>query len=393
MEIYLDHQATTPLDPRVFEAMEPWLRNEFGNAASRSHAPGNRAADAVAKAREQIAALIGAPALSMIFTSGATESLNLAIKGLATQYGDKKRHFITSRTEHPAVLDCVDWLETQGFEITRLDVDRFGVPDEEMLRNHLRDDTLAVVLMAANNEVGAVPDLERIGSIIHESGVFFVCDGAQAVGKIPVDVERMKIDLLAISAHKFYGPKGVGALFIRRKNPRVRLHAQMHGGGHERGYRSGTLNVPGIVGLGMAAQIAASEMSHDREHLSTLSQHFLRCLDDTQTYYEINGPMKARLPGNLNLRFPDIPSAMLIEHTPELAISAGSACTSAVPKPSHVLRAMGLSGEAASECVRIGVGRFTTADEISQAADIIAQAVQTLKQSGDLESRAMSCSL
>jgi len=373
--IYLDHQATTPLDPAVLEAMLPFFGPNFGNAAGASHAWGRDAAAAVETAREQIAALIGAHPLSICFTSGATESVNLALKGLAAPAGER-RHLVTCTTEHPAVLDTCSRLEENGFTVTRLPVDRQGHVVDGALEEAVTDETLCVSLMLVNNEVGTVHPVARFAEIAHARGAFFHCDATQAVGKLPVDVDAMGIDLLSCSAHKLYGPKGVGILYRRLKNPRVRLEAQIHGGGHERGYRSGTLNVPAIVGMGAACRIAAARLEEDAVHCRALAMRLMAGLDGLDV--ALNGDPERRLPGNLSLRFTGVPASDLMEALPEIAMASGSACSSARPGASHVLTAMGLGGRHAAESVRIGCGRFTTRDEIDEAAGLIRGAVARL---------------
>jgi len=375
--IYLDHHATTPLDPRVLEAMLPYLTECFGNPAS-AHAYGREAAAAVALAREQVAELIAADPLSIVFTSGATESINLALKGLADHYGAAKRHIVTCQTEHPAVLDCCDRLEREGFNITRLPVDEHGRLAPETVAAALRADTLVLSLMFANNEIGTIQDIAALGAVAKERSVFFHCDAAQAAGKTAIDVAAMNIDLLSLSAHKFYGPKGIGALYIRRKQPRVRLEAQMHGGGHERGYRSGTLAVPLIAGLGKACDLARAEMTTEAERLLRLRDRFLDGLRRSGTTFQVNGTMRQRLPGNLNLRFSGVSASDLLAALPDIALSAGSACSTARPGPSRTLLALGLDADAAGESVRIGLGRFTTAGEIDRAAAAMTAAIADL---------------
>lgn len=382
--IYLDYQATTPLDPRVLDAMLPYLTDQFGNAASSSHGFGQHAAKAVNTARERIAANIGGSPLGLVFTSGATESINLALKGIASHYGSEpKNHIITCQTEHPAVMDTCQWLETQGFQLTYMPVQKDGRLDLGELEQAITEQTLALSIMFANNESGVIHDIAAIGALAKTRGVFFHCDGVQAVGKVPLNVETLGIDLLSFSAHKIYGPKGMGALWVRRKQPRVRMGLQMHGGGHERGFRSGTLNVPGIVGLDCALDLCIQHQSEAQAHLFQCRQHFLDALQAQQIAYEINGNMTHRLAGNLNLRFPNISAAKLMQAVPSLALARGSACTSAVPSPSRVLMAMGLSAKQAGESLRISFGRMTTLAEVEKAAKIIIQAIQTMPLSAD----------
>ena len=382
--IYLDNHATTPLDPRVLEVMLPFFGAHFGNAAS-SHGYGREAAEAVVLARGQVGQLIGAEPLSIIFTSGATESINLALKGLAQHYGSSRRHIVTCQTEHPAVLDCCEQLRADGFEVTLLPVDDRGRLAPEVVAAALREDTLVLSLMLANNEIGTIHDMAAIAAAAKERGVFVHCDAAQAAGKLALDVNAMGIDLLSLSGHKLYGPKGIGALYIRRKNPRVRLAAQMHGGGHERGYRSGTLNVPLIAGLGKACVLAQAEWQEEAQRLATLREDLLTGLRQSGTDFEINGTMRQRLPGNLNLRFPAVPASALMSALPEIAMSAGAACSSARPGPSPTLLALGLGAAEAAESVRLGLGRFTTAAEINKAVQRIAAATATIRADNPVE--------
>lgn len=375
--IYLDYQATTPLDPRVLEKMLPFFTENFGNAASTSHLPGQQAHDAVESARETIAANINGSPLGLVFTSGATESINLALKGVASFYnGQEKNHIITCQTEHPAVLDCCAWLEQNGFQITYLPVNNDGCLDMNLLDNAISARTLLISLMYANNETGVLHDVATIGTLAKTKGVFFHCDAVQALGKEPLDVEALGIDLLSFSAHKIYGPKGIGGLWVRRKNPRVRLNLQMHGGGHERGFRSGTLNVPGIVGLAEALQLCQTTREQEHARLQTLTHLFLARLKSLDVTFQVNGHLKNRLAGSLNLRFPGTSSAALIRLTPQIAAARGSACTSAVPAPSRVLLAMGLSADAANESLRICFGRMTTETEVNLAASFLAEGIK-----------------
>lgn len=382
--IYLDFQATTPLDPRVLEDMLPFFTTHYGNAASTAHDYGQKAALAVETSRERIAQHINGSPLGLVFTSGATESINLALKGLADFYSNSpKNHVITCQTEHPAVLDCFTWLETKGFEVTYLPVNAAGHLNLEQLTDTITDQTLAISIMFANNETGVLHDVASIGTIAKQKGVFFHCDAVQAIGKLPLDVETMGIDLLSFSGHKIYGPKGIGGLWVRRKHPRVRLGLQIHGGGHERGFRSGTLNVPGIVGLSKALDLCLEEQASESKRLENLRQEFLACLYSAQVSVDVNGDLDARLPHNLNLRFTGISAAKLMNACPQLAISRGSACTSAVPSPSRVLLAMGLSAQAASESLRISFGRTTTRSQSLLAAKILVNGVESLKQHAD----------
>jgi len=374
--IYLDHNATTPVDPRVFEAMRPYFLEEFGNAASSQHAAGRRASDAVEDARRKLATLIGADPREIVWTSGATEADNLALKGAAhaPAYAGK-RHIVTVRTEHKAVLDPCSALEEEGFEITRLPVDAEGLLDLEQLENALRGDTLLVSVMHANNEIGVLHPIAEIGRLCKERGVLFHTDATQSLGKEPLDVQAMGIDLLSCSAHKLYGPKGVGALFVRRRGPRVRLRPQIDGGGHERGARSGTLNVPGIVGFGAAAEIAGQELASERARLAglrdSLESSLLERLDDVL----VNGSTQHRLAGTTNLSFLGVKAEALMRRLPAIAASTSSACTSASLLPSYVLTALGASAERIDGSLRFSPGRFTTAAEIERAAGLIAAAV------------------
>jgi cysteine desulfurase len=380
LPLYFDYQATTPLDPRVLETMMPYFTDEFGNAASRSHPFGWRAEEAVENGRAQIAALIGANAKEIVFTSGATESINLALKGVADMYGDKGRHVITSLTEHKAVLDTCKHLEKQGYEVTYLEPTQTGRITLESVEKALRPDTVLVAIMWANNEVGTVNPIREIGALCHAKGVLFFTDATQAVGKIPVDVEADHVDLLCLSGHKIYGPKGVGALYVRRKSPRVRLTAQMDGGGHERGMRSGTLNVPGIVGLGRACEIARIEGPKDSERTSQLRDDFERRVFAEIGHVKLNGDPDHRLPNNSNLSFAYVEGESLMMGIKDLAVSSGSACTSASLEPSHVLRAMGVGEDMAHSSIRFGFGRYTTKEQVDFAIDQLATAVRRLRE-------------
>jgi cysteine desulfurase len=383
--IYLDYNATTPVDPRVFEAMAPCFTQMFGNAASTSHAFGRAAAQAVIAARNQMAALLNVEqdarlgAREIIFTSGATESNNLAIKGVAECYRDKGRHIITQATEHKAVLDPCSKLQSLGFDVTVLPVDSGGLVSLTDLRSAIRPDTILVSIMAANNETGAVQPFREIGAICKERSVIFHTDATQAVGKIPLDVQADGIDLLSLSAHKLYGPKGIGALYIRKKNPRVRLTAMLDGGGHERGFRSGTLNVPGIVGLGLACQIAGDEMVNERMRLSALRDRLESALAQRIDPIVINGPRTSRLPHVANISFPGVDGMALLNALDDIAVSSGSACTSASMQASHVLRAMGLSEEMAHCSLRFSLGRFTTVKEIDYAIEKLTRLIPSLR--------------
>lgn len=376
--IYLDYGATTPVDPRVADAMIPWLREHFGNAASRSHAWGWEAEEAVEKARKQVADLIGADPREIVWTSGATESDNLAIKGAANFYQGKGKHLITVKTEHKAVLDTMRELERQGFEVTYLDVQENGLLDLEMFKAAIRPDTILASVMAVNNEIGVVQDLNAIGAICREKGIIFHVDAAQATGKIELDMQSMPIDLMSLASHKTYGPKGIGALYVRRK-PRVRLEAQMHGGGHERGMRSGTLATHQIVGMGEAFRIAKDEMGKDLAHAKALRDRLLNGLKDLEQVF-VNGDMEHGVPHYLNMSFNYVEGESLIMGIKGLAVSSGSACTSASLEPSYVLRALGRSDELAHSSLRMTFGRFTTEEEIDYAIKTIRENVLKLRE-------------
>ena len=376
--IYLDYGATTPCDPRVVDAMIPWLREHFGNAASRSHAWGWEAEEAIEKARQQVADLIGADPREIVWTSGATESDNLAIKGAAHFYQGKGKHLITVKTEHKAVLDTMRELERQGFEVTYLDVKENGLLDIEVFKAAIRPDTILASVMAVNNETGVIQDLNTIGAICREKGIIFHVDAAQATGKMPLDMATMPIDLMSLASHKTYGPKGIGALYVRRK-PRVRLEAQMHGGGHERGMRSGTLPTHQIVGMGEAFRLAKEEMQKDYEHAKRLQQRLLDGLKDMEQVF-VNGDLEHRVPHNLNISFNYVEGESLIMGIKGLAVSSGSACTSAGLEPSYVLRALGRSDELAHSSLRMTIGRFTTEEEIDYAISTIRQNVAKLRE-------------
>jgi cysteine desulfurase len=381
--IYLDYHATTPVDPRVLEAMLPHFTTEFGNAASKSHSFGWHAEEAVEDARAEVGKLVGATAKEIVWTSGATESDNLAIKGVAQFYGEKGRHLVTCKTEHKAVLDSMHALERQGFEVTFLDPEPDGRLDPERLRAALRKDTILVSLMHANNETGVVHPIEEIGRITRAAGVLFHCDAVQSVGKIPFDVDAANVDLASLSAHKMYGPKGVGALYVRRK-PRVRLVAQMDGGGHERGFRSGTLNVPGIVGFGKAAELAGAEREAEAARVLALRERLREGLQAELDLLTVNGSLAHRLPGNLNVSFAYVEGEALMMAIKDVAVSSGSACTSASLEPSYVLRAMGVSDDLAHSSIRFGLGRFTTAEEIDHVIRLVATKVKRLREMSPL---------
>ena len=375
----MDNQATTPVDPRVLDEMMPYFKADFGNAASRTHSFGWAAETAVDRAREQIADLIHADARDIVFTSGATESDNLAIKGVASVCGEKGGHIITQATEHHAVLDSCKALERRGFDVSVLPVDRYGRVDSEAVSDEIGDNTLLVSIMAANNEIGTVQPLVEIGAICRERNILFHCDAAQAVGKLPIDVQALGIDLLSISAHKLYGPKGVGALYVRGR-PRVRLVAEIDGGGHERGMRSGTLNVPGIVGLGAACELAGAEMASEGARLRGLRERLQTRLFDGLDDVFLNGHPTERLDGNLNLSFEGVDGESLMVGLSEIALSSGSACTSAALEPSYVLRALGVSNRLAESSIRFGIGRFNVEAEIDHVAGRVIGEVERLRE-------------
>jgi cysteine desulfurase len=376
--IYLDYQATTPMDPRVLEAMMPYFTYKFGNPHSRSHSYGWEAEEGVEKARGQVAKLIGADEKEVIFTSGATESNNLAIRGVAEFYKDRKNHIVTTVTEHKCVLDTCRHLEQQGFEVTYLPVQKNGLVDLEALRAAVTDKTVVVSIMAVNNEIGVIQPLAEIGKICREKKAFFHTDAAQAVGKIPLDVEAMNIDLMSISGHKIYGPKGIGALYVRRK-PRVRLVPLIVGGGQERGFRSGTLPTPLCVGLGEAAEIAMKEMDAESKRLAKLQARMLKGLNAKLTDIHVNGDLEHRIPGNLNIGFAYVEGESLMMGIKGLSVSSGSACTSASLEPSYVLRALGVEEDMAHTSLRIGLGRFTTEQEVDTAVDELVRHVNKLR--------------
>jgi cysteine desulfurase len=383
LPIYMDYSATTPVDPRVAEAMIPYLTEKFGNPASRSHSFGWTADEAVERARAQVAALVNADPKEIVWTSGATESNNLAIKGVAQFYREKGKHLVTCRTEHKAVLDSMHALERQGYEVTFLDVERDGRLDPARLAAALRPDTILVSVMHANNESGVVHPVEEIGRITRGAGVLFHCDAVQSVGKIPFDVESSNADLVSLSAHKMYGPKGVGALYVRRK-PRVRLVAQMDGGGHERGFRSGTLNVPGIVGFGKAAELARAERDAEAARVLALRERLREGLLAQLDLVTVNGSLEHRVPGNLNVSFAYVEGEALMMAIKDVAVSSGSACTSASLEPSYVLRAMGVSEDLAHSSIRFGLGRFTTEEEIDYVTRLVAAKVKKLRDMSPL---------
>ncbi|MFV0370957.1 MAG: IscS subfamily cysteine desulfurase [Azonexus sp.] len=378
LPIYLDYSATTPVDPRVAEKMIPYLCDLFGNPASRSHSFGWVADEAVETARRQVAELVGADPKEIVWTSGATESNNLAIKGAANFYaGTKGKHVITVKTEHKAVLDTVRELERQGFEATYLDVQENGLIDLDTFRAAIRPDTVLASVMFVNNEIGVIQPIAELGEICREKGVIFHVDAAQATGKVDIDLSRLKVDLMSFSAHKTYGPKGIGALYVRRK-PRIRLEAQMHGGGHERGFRSGTLATHQIVGMGEAFRIAREEMASENRRIAALRDRFLKGLLDIEASF-VNGDLQARIPHNLNVSFAYVEGESLMMAVKDLAVSSGSACTSASLEPSYVLRALGRNDELAHSSIRFSIGRFTTEEEIDYAVQLLHAKIQKLR--------------
>jgi cysteine desulfurase len=383
LPIYMDNHATTAVDPRVLAAMLPYFSDEFGNAASRNHVFGWHAEEAVDHARNEIGALIGASGKEIIFTSGATESDNLAIKGVADFYQDQGRHIITCQTEHKAVLDSCKRLEKQGFEVTYLPVEKDGRVDPERLRTAMTDSTILVSIMLANNEVGVVHPWAEIGRVVKARGALYHIDAVQGAGKIPFGVEEAQADLVSLSAHKMYGPKGIGALYVRRK-PRVRLSPLIDGGGHERGMRSGTLNVPGIVGFGAACALAREEMPAEATRLLSLRERLRTRLSAELPETFVNGSLEHRVPGNLNMSFACVEGEALMMGLKDVAVSSGSACTSASLEPSYVLRAIGVSEELAHTSIRFGLGRFTTAEEVDYVAALVIEKVQRLRDMSPL---------
>jgi cysteine desulfurase len=380
LPIYMDNHATTPLDPRVFKAMKPYFCEIFGNPASRNHSFGWQAADAVEKARKQVAELVDASAKEIIFTSGATESNNLALKGVAQMYAEKGNHIITAATEHKAILDTCKRLEKDGVRVTYLPVEPSGLVDLEKLSAAITDTTILVSIMHANNEIGVVQNIREIGRIAKERGVLMHTDAAQSAGKIPVDVAKNNIDLLSLSAHKVYGPKGIGALYVRGRDPRVQITAQMDGGGHERGMRSGTLNVAGIVGLGEACAIAKKEMAEESKRLAHLRDKLKdRLLTNLDEVY-VNGTLDSRLPNNLNISFAYVESESLMMGINDVAVSSGSACTSATLEPSYVLKALGVGDGRAHSSIRFGLGRFSTEEEVDYVAAKVIDVVKKLRE-------------
>jgi cysteine desulfurase len=379
LPIYMDNHATTPVDPRVVEAMLPYFTMTFGNAASRSHAFGWTAEKAVDQARDDVGALIGASGKEIVWTSGATESDNLAIKGAAEFHKDRGNHIITAQTEHKAVLDTCKRLEKEGFEVTYLPVAADGRVTAEAVRAAMTDKTILVSIMLANNEIGTVNPVDEIGAVVKEKGALFHIDAVQGVGKIPFDVNAAKADLVSLSAHKMYGPKGVGALYVRRK-PRVRITAQIDGGGHERGMRSGTLNVPGIVGFGKAAALARAEMPAEAARLLALREKLRNGLQSRVKHTYVNGSLEHRLPGNLNISFAYVEGEAMLMGLKDIAVSSGSACTSASLEPSYVLRSLGVEEELAHTSIRFGLGRFNTEEEVDFVIDLVASKVEKLRE-------------
>jgi cysteine desulfurase len=382
LPVYLDYSATTPVDPRVVDKMVPFLRERFGNPASRSHAYGWESEQAVEEAREHVAALVNCDAKEIVWTSGATESINLAVKGAAHFYKERGKHLVTVKTEHKATLDTMRELEREGFEVTYLDVRDDGLLDLEAFKAALRPDTVLVSVMYVNNEIGVIQDVPAIGEICRERGILFHVDSAQATGKVAIDLATLKVDLMSFSAHKSYGPKGVGALYVRRK-PRVRIEAQIHGGGHERGMRSGTLPTHQIVGMGEAFRLAKLEMATENERIRMLRDRLVRGLADIEEIY-VNGDMERRVPHNLNVSFNYVEGESLIMAVKDLAVSSGSACTSASLEPSYVLRALGRSDELAHSSIRFTVGRFTTEEEIDFAVALLKEKVGKLREMSPL---------
>jgi cysteine desulfurase len=383
--VYMDNHATTRVDSRVLDAMLPYFTEKFGNAASRNHSFGWEAEEAVSRSREQIAALIGAKSKEIIFTSGATESDNLAIKGVVEFYKDKGNHIITCVTEHKAVLDSCRALERAGkATVTYLPVDKYGMVDPDAVRRAITDKTVLITIMWANNEIGTIHPIAEIGNIAKEKGIVFHTDAVQAIGKVPVDFEKAGVDLASITAHKIYGPKGIGALYVRSKGPRVRISPQMDGGGHERGMRSGTLNVPGIVGLGAACEIAGKEMPEEAQKLIQLRSQLQAGLFERLDEIYVNGHPTERLPGNLNVSFAYVEGESLLMGINDIAVSSGSACTSATLEPSYVIRALGIDDELAHSSIRFGLGRFNTLEEVDYVTDRVSKEVKRLREMSPL---------
>lgn len=384
LPIYMDYHATTPVDSRVLDAMLPYFTEHFGNAASRNHAFGWTAEEAVENARKQVADLIGANPKEVIFTSGATESNNLAIKGVAEMYREKGNHVITCVIEHKAVIDTCKKLEKQGYRVTYLPVEKDGRINLDDLRAAITDKTILITIMTANNEIGVLQPIADIGAIAKEKGILFHTDAVQAVGKVPFDVNQMKADLVSLSGHKFYGPKGVGALYVRRRNPRVLLSEQIHGGGHERGMRSGTLNVPGIVGLGKAAEICKTVMTEESQRLRKLRDRLNEALHRNLDEIYINGSMEHRLPHNLNISFAYVEGESLLMGINDVAVSSGSACTSASLEPSYVLKALGAGDDLAHSSIRFGLGRWTTDGDVDYVVEKLTSVVKRLREMSPL---------
>ena len=380
----MDYHATTPVDPRVVETMLPYFTEDFGNAASRNHPFGWKAEKAVDRARKQVADLVSAKPREIIFTSGATESNNLAIKGVAEMYREKGNHIITCVTEHKAIIDTCKWLEKQGSRVTYLQVQKDGRINLDDLRTAITSKTILITIMTANNEIGILQPIEEIGTIAKEHGIIFHTDAVQAVGKVPFNVNEMKVDLVSLSAHKMYGPKGVGALYVRRRNPRVLLSEQINGGGHERGMRSGTLNVPGIIGLGAAAELCHEEMDADTARLSGLRDRLSKRLHQKLDEIYVNGSMEHRLPHNLNISFAYVEGESLLMGINDVAVSSGSACTSASLEPSYVLKALGAGDDLAHSSIRFGLGRWTTEEEVDYVVDKLTSVVRRLREMSPL---------
>jgi cysteine desulfurase len=380
LPIYMDYHATTPMDPRVFEAIKPYFMETFGNSASRNHSFGWEAEEAVEKSRKQIADLIGATPKEIVFTSGATESNNLALKGVAEMYAEKGNHIITAATEHKAVLDTCKRLEKHGIRVTYLPVQANGLVDLDMLKEAITDKTILVSIMYANNEIGVLQNMAEIGKIAKAKGVLVHTDATQAVGKVPVNVIKDNIDLMSMSGHKIYGPKGVGALYVRRKSPRVQITAQMDGGGHERGMRSGTLNVPGIVGLGEACALCQAEMPEESKRMAYLRDKLRGKLESQLDEVYVNGTMEHRVPNNLNISFAYVEGESLLMGINDIAVSSGSACTSATLEPSYVLKALGAGDDLAHSSIRFGLGRFNTEEEVDYVADKVIDVVKKLRE-------------
>jgi cysteine desulfurase len=380
LPIYMDNHATTPMDPRVFEAMKPYFLEAFGNAASRNHSFGWEAEEAVEKSRKQIASLIGATAKEIVFTSGATESNNLALKGVAEMYAEKGNHIITAATEHKATLDTCKRLEKHGVRVTYLPLQTNGLVDLDQLQAAMTDKTILISIMYANNEIGVIQPIAELGKIAKSKGALLHTDATQAVGKVPVNVIKDNIDLMSLSGHKMYGPKGVGALYVRRKSPRVQITAQMDGGGHERGMRSGTLNVPGIVGLGEACALCQAEMPEESKRMAFLRDKLMHKLQSELDETYINGTMEHRLPNNLNISFAYVEGESLLMGINDIAVSSGSACTSATLEPSYVLKALGAGDDLAHSSIRFGLGRFNTEEEVDYVAAKVIDVVKKLRE-------------